>query len=312
VNALAEVQSAPFLQLAGTGTRLPVNVALAFDRAYAAHAAVVIASAVRSLHPGMARFLCLHDGVDEPCRRAVESVAPGFEFLWVEVTENDMPPMPEKGYINRISLFRLGLERFAPADWSRVIYLDSDLVVEGDLTELWQADLNGAPVGAVADVYQNGSVLQARFGLPDMQDNLYFNAGVLVLDLDALRRSRDLSACLDLLIQNDFDLEFLDQDALNVTFWNRWTRLNPAWNVQRYLRQRDPQRETWKPYQSPAIIHYITHDKPWTRNVWHPWAGAYWRVLKDTPFTEEVVARYGAGWLARLRIWLRYQASLFY
>jgi lipopolysaccharide biosynthesis glycosyltransferase len=282
---------------------------MAFDRAYAAHAAVVIASAVRYLPSGSARILCLHDGIDTDCRRKVESVAPGHTFVWVEVTPADMPAMPEKGYINRVSLFRLGLERFAPADWSRVIYLDSDLVIGHDLTPLWQADLGDQPIGAVADVYQTPSALQQQFALPPAREDLYFNAGVLVIDLDAVRRTRDLSSCLQFLIDRNFDLDFLDQDALNVTFWNRWTPLNHAWNVQRYLRRSDPLRQRWAPFREPAIIHYITSDKPWTPGVWHPWAGAYWRALQNTPFTEEIITRYRVTLRDRLRIRLRYWAS---
>lgn len=282
---------------------------MAFDRAYAAHAAVVIASAVRYLPPGSARILCLHDGIDAEYRSKVESVAPGQAFVWVEIEQGDIPDMPEKGHINRVSLFRLGLERFAPADWSRVIYLDSDLVIGHDLTDIWQVDLEGHPIGAIRDVYQNTDALQTRFALPLSQEDFYFNAGVLVIDLDAVRQSRDLSSCLQFLIDLDFDLEFLDQDALNVTFWNRWKPLNGAWNVQRYLQKSDPMRQHWAPYRRPAIIHFITRDKPWTRNVWHPWAGAYWQVLDKTPFADEVAARYHVTLLDRLRIHLRYWAS---
>lgn len=294
------------------GAALPantLNIAMAFDRAYAAHAAVVIASAVRYLPPGAARILCLHDGIDAEYRGKVELAAPGHAFLWVEVSAQDMPDMPEKGHINRISLFRLGLERFAPADWSRVIYLDSDLVIAADLTPLWSADLEGNPIGAVADVYQKPDILQARFSLPPPRNNLYFNAGVLVIDLDAVRKTGDLASCLQFLIDKEFDLEFLDQDALNIAFWNRWAPLTGAWNVQRYLRRNDPLRRSWHPFRQPAIIHYITRDKPWTRTVWHPWAGAYWSVLRATPFAKEVAARYGVTWLDRLRIRLRYWAS---
>lgn len=288
---------------------LPINVVLAFDDAYAAHGSAVIASAVRFLSPGSARFLCLHDGIAPRRRRQVEQSAPGFEFVWREVTASEMPPMVTRGHINRITLFRLGLGRFAPADWHRVIYLDSDLVVQTDLRQLWQVDLKGAPIGAVADVYQDGQKLKALLALRSDTEPRYFNAGVLLIDLDQERQTSGMARSLDLLIDLDFDLEFLDQDALNAVFWDRWTPINPAWNVQRYCRQRDRVRDSWRPFRRPAIIHFITGDKPWTRSVWHPWAGSYWRALARTPFTEEVIERYRVRWNDLMRIRLRYWIS---
>lgn len=288
---------------------LPINVVLAFDDSYAAHGAAVIASAARYMQAGSARFLCLHDGIPHSRRQQVEASAPGFEFIWREVTDAEMPPMATRGHINRITLFRLGLGKFAPPDWQRVIYLDSDIVVQADLRDLWSVDLNGAPIGAVADVYQDGRKLQVQLGLPDEAEPRYFNAGVLLIDLEMERQSSGLAKSLDVLIARNFDLEFLDQDALNAAFWNRWAPISSAWNVQRYCRQADPVRHGWSPYRQAAIIHFITSDKPWTRSVWHPWAGSYWRALARTPFTDEVIERYKVRWRDLMRIRLRYWIS---
>ena len=295
-------------EMVATGSS-PINLVMAFDDAYAAHAGVVIASAIRYLAPGSARFLCLHDGLTEARRQQVEAVAPGFEILWHEVGPGDMPALTGKGYLSRVTLFRLGLHRFAPRDWARAIYLDSDILVQADLGELWHLDLGGQPIGAVPDVYQDDSALRQRFGFVPSTDGQYFNAGILVIDLDNARQTNDLATGLALLVDNDFDLPFLDQDALNVVFWNRWARINNAWNVQRYLDRSEPARRLWAPRMQPAIIHYITGDKPWKPDVWHPWAGAYWKVLNTTSFRDEVIARYKATWRARLRISLRYALS---
>lgn len=289
----------------------PMNVALTFGSTYAAHAGVVIASAIRFLPPGSARFLCLHDGVDQTCKDRIEATAAGFEIVWREVTSAEMPDMPPKGHLNRLALFRLGLGKFAPPDWTKVLYLDSDMIVQDDLRKVWTTDLGGLPIGAVVDVYQDGSALRERFHLDPTQENLYFNAGMLLIDLNAERKSHDFEASLALLIDQNFDFEFLDQDVLNLKFWNRWKQLDPAWNVQRYLSRSDPLRKNWGVRREPALIHFITSDKPWTSGTWHPWAGAYWDVLRTTPFADEVIQRYDVNWMARVRINLRYWLSRF-
>ena len=93
--------------------------------------------------------------------------------------------------------------------------------------------------------------------------------------------------------------------------------LEPTWNVQRFLRRDEianeqaPDRK-WG-HAMPRLIHYIGTDKPWMRNVWHPWAWLYWENLKRTPFAAEVKRTFRMDVLQmmrlRLRWWLRRPAG---
>lgn len=78
----------------------------------------------------------------------------------------------------------------------RLIYLDTDLVVLGDIAELWRVDLHGRPLGAIAVALSRSRLDQhVHFDRGDAQEHLVgfnsreavFNNGVMVLDLEAWR-----------------------------------------------------------------------------------------------------------------------------
>jgi lipopolysaccharide biosynthesis glycosyltransferase len=280
-----------------------IDISLGFDSKYAPHAAAVIASVVRHAPGAKLRFIVLHSGV-EPARQAmVEMTAPGAQFVWVEIGDEDVPAFADWGHFTRATLFRLGLEKLAPADCDRVIYLDADIIVLRDVRDLWSADLGGAPIGAIPDLYQGGEEFAERWSLQGAPR--YFNAGVLLIDLARVRAERSFTAAGDFLAQQG-KLKHNDQDALNWAFWGRWREVDAAWNVQRFLKPGEVAREFPERGKGPALVHYIGKYKPWERNAWHPWSWLYWDNLKRTPFYEEVTKTYAIDLKQRLRLRARW------
>jgi lipopolysaccharide biosynthesis glycosyltransferase len=284
-----------------------VDIAMGFDAKYAPHAATVVSSIVRNAPGARIRFLMLHADVDAATRGRVATEAPEAEFSWIEVGEKDLPAYATRGHLNRTVLFRLGLETLAPADCTRVIYIDADTIVLGDVRELWGVDLGDCAIGAVRDCYQDAAEFAARWTLPHDGQH-YFNAGVQVIDLERVRRERLFSKALNFVVANDEKLLFGDQDALNFVFWGRWAPLDPAWNVQRYLSPAEIATSGWR-RAGPGLVHFIGTHKPWMANVWHPWAWLYWENIKRTSFADEIAAAHGIDLyqLMRLRVrwWLR-------
>lgn len=279
-----------------------IDIALGFDLRYAPHAGAALASIVRHAPDGAFRFICLHNGLPDHVRRKLQASAHDATFAWIEVRDEDVPPFAPRGHFNRAILFRLALERLAPPDCRRAIYLDSDIIACRDVRLLWAADLAGNALGAVVDRYQDGETFAERWGLPKAAAN-YFNSGVLLIDLARVRAEGLFSAAADFVARNGERILFGDQDALNWAFWGRWTELDPSWNVQRYVSATGPEDAKWR-RNPPALVHFIGVEKPWTQNVWHPWSWLYWDNLARTPFEREVAAANGMGvyQLARLRL----------
>ena len=282
-----------------------VIIAMGFDRAYAPHAAVVVASVVRNAPGGRFRFVMLCADVDKGLRRKFEAVAPGSDFVWRAVGEEDLPRFAGGGRFSRATLFRLGLETLAPADCKRVIYLDSDLALVHDIRELWRVDLGGELLAAVADDDVDARSFASQWRLPP--EGGYFNAGVLLIDLAQVRAERTFSRAAAFLAEHGPELPWHDQDALNWACWERWRTLDRVWNVQRGAAiafihgGRDPLGG-----EEPRIVHYSGAEKPWIPGAYHPWSWLYWRNLRHTPFARDVAESTGIGPLWRLRLWLRW------
>lgn len=288
-------------------TGQPIRVALGFDRAYAPHAAALITS-LRRHTPGLFEFLILHEDVDRVLKRRLQAVAPDSAFLWREIGDADVPAMASREHFSRAILYRLGLERMAPAEWSRVLYLDVDTIATGSVALLWRADLEGAAIGGVPDCYVKPAAFAERWGLPG--DPIYFNSGVLLIDLDAVRQDGLFAKAIEFVAANINDVRFTDQDALNFACWGKWKRLESRWNAQRHMaipalvEETDPDLRLNG--QTPTIIHYTSAEKPWLREGYHPWAWAYWGNLRRTAFYRDVSSQTGVGWLQQLRLWQRY------
>ncbi len=282
-----------------------IDISLGFDANYAPHAAVVIASVVRHAPGARFRFILLYTGLDKDLRQRIEDLAPNARFVWTEVRESDVPQVAQKKHFSRAAMFRVALEYLAPAECKRLLYLDSDVVVLGDVRDLWASDLEGRPIGAVRDIYQDGVEFSKTWSLPDLGPSPYFNSGVVLIDLEQIRQEKSFTTTLDFAIKHWDVLEFGDQDALNKTFWGRWKPLDPAWNVQRFVKRNEIAQAGWG-QTSPALVHFITADKPWTPNVWHPWAWLYWDTLRKTSFSAEVARRHRMDLFQLLRLRLRW------
>jgi lipopolysaccharide biosynthesis glycosyltransferase len=270
-----------------------------------------MASIVRNAPGARLRFIVLHDGISAERQACMERVAPEARFHWAEIGDHDVPAYASNGtHFSRAILFRLGLERLAPRDCMRVLYLDADVIVLGDLRALWRSDLEGAPLGAMLDSYRlDGGEFAQKWGLPPSPVG-YFNSGVLLIDLERVRADRLFSAAIDLVQREGARFRFADQDALNIATWARWRPLPPAWNAQRdmvipVLAERLPPEMRFHD-RLPSVVHYTGPEKPWTLEGYHPWSWLYWPALADTPFFHEVVRANGMGAMQRLRLWVRW------
>jgi lipopolysaccharide biosynthesis glycosyltransferase len=284
-----------------------LDIAFGLDVNYVPHAAATIASVVRRTPGSNIRFIILHDGIDAQRMKMVETISPKSPFVWIGVSDDDLPPFAGR-HLNRTTLFRLGLEKLAPVDCGRVIYLDADVTVLADIRELWDADLEGLAIAAVEDAYQDPAEFGARWCLGQARG--YFNAGVLLIDLNKVRSEKLFLQTINFIAQHGHELPNNDQDALNFVFWNRWQQLNAKWNVQRKMSIPEiahelPEQRRLKE-QQPSIVHFEGPDKPWLPGIWHPWAWIYWDNLARTPFKREIENCYGVKSAQQSRLFLRW------
>jgi lipopolysaccharide biosynthesis glycosyltransferase len=171
-------------------------------------------------------------------------------------------------------------------DESKAIYLDSDMVIHGDISELWKIDMGDYPVGAVEDPLIRDV---QRLGLDD--EHGYFNSGTLLMNLDQWRKIDLGPSVIDFARNNPTIIPYLDQCSLNAVLKGNWYRLDPKWNVQSAMLD-DKTKDLCASFfseesfneaiQGPRVIHYTGIPKPWNMGATHPYTDLFWKYLKQT------------------------------
>ena len=117
---------------------------------------------------------------------------------------------------------RLLLDQYLP--WvDRILYLDSDVIVNWDITELYNSDLSKNIVWACKD-FTNRSYFKKK------HLSNYFNSWVLVVDVWRWYKEKIWKEALHLLNNSYKEFTFPDQDALNYVLDWKWKSINPKWN----------------------------------------------------------------------------------
>lgn len=145
----------------------------------------------------------------------------------------NLVPSVKSYYVSVATLYRLLSTQLLSPDIEKIIYLDSDIVVNLDLNELWQIDLGDKIFGVIPESLNRNDVHTAfalcRDGL--VKDEDYFNAGVLFMNLTALRKEKNIIVDWAKLVEkNPAYGEFHDQDALNYSFSTRTVKLPLKFN----------------------------------------------------------------------------------
>lgn len=272
-----------------SGRPKQVNVVLAADARFRWPLEAALASIRKNLDPQYTlRIFLLTSDLSEAdvrwsCRHGDDSlkiVRPGIDVA-------DVLPLRHGDHVSEATYYRLYMATAVDADVSRVVYLDSDLIVTGDLALLAQLDLQGKAVGAVRafsiPTLGHGCIpLRANYA--DAQKP-YFNAGVLLIDIDAWKQRRVRERALQFLRQNAASIDYWDQDALNGVLVDDWLELDPRWNRTSDYWQlgrlgRLPFSDsTVSSLREPYITHFASGTKPWT-HYRHPDKRVYDKYLQ--------------------------------
>lgn len=256
---------------------------------------MTVHSVLRNLAPDRRLRLYLIDGglrrwTRRQLLRSWDADRVDVTFLRPDLAE--VRRMPVSEHVSHSTYLRLILPDAVPRNEERAIYLDSDLLVQHDLAELWDLPMDGAVVLAAQDVgfpYLDAEKALPNYGackpflagdrpIPNYvelglaSEAPYFNGGVMVVDLARWRAeglTRKMLRCLH--DHREHALHW-DQYALNVVLAGCWGRLDLRWNAATSLRiypsaDASPfsEREFRAAREAPWVIHYVGANKPWYR-----------------------------------------------
>lgn len=306
-------------ELRSVSTTDPI-VLCAADENYVKPLAVTLHSAASSLKAGNHLHVLLMDGgISESSWIGLRETLLGLPITVHVLRPNrkEISDLVTSHHITHTAYFRLLAAQLLPDSIDKVIYLDSDVLVKSDLTELWNFDVGDNYCLAAVDIacpFVDAYQAQARYrqykkAIPHLAaispipnwrqlkldgSAWYFNSGVMVLNLSRWRAEsidKKLLACLR---DNATHVWCWDQYALNVVFAGQWGKLPARWNqgvhvfefpdddhspidAVEFIQMRD----------DPALVHFTTEFKPWEFRPYHPLRESFYERLDQTAW---------AGW----------------
>lgn len=280
-----------------------INILLSSDDNYARHMGVVIYSVLTTNTDVAAiRFFIVNNGISQENKEKItEMVQP---FSNAEVNYIDFGPWEKHLQLNMLwnismsSYGRLFVGEMLPKDVNRILYLDCDMLVCDSLCELWRTEMGNNVIGAVMDYVP----FQTKKGVGLSNDELYFNAGMLLINLDLWRKFNIGKVCLDFINKRHGNVLHHDQGTLNGVLKKRWFKLPLKYNVmtinyvlpdrQHHKRAKEKnyfsEEEVLSAKSSPVILHFTPSytTRPWVSGCVHPLKHLYWNTLRLTPWAN--------------------------
>jgi lipopolysaccharide biosynthesis glycosyltransferase len=163
---------------------------------------------------------------------------------------------------------------------SRCIYLDTDLIVLADLKELYDTDLSGNIAGCILDsaAFDPNQAPRLTNDLRLKNPSLYFNAGVMLIDLDAWRQNQVTQKAVQVSAERYDVLAALDQDILNIVLEDRWLSLERRWNTLKFWAAED---------FNNGIVHLCGKVKPWHPDYHENFKTEFFEFLDRTTFSGQ-------------------------
>ncbi|MGN0140690.1 MAG: glycosyltransferase [Roseburia sp.] len=232
------------------------------------------------------RIHILHTDICEEMKKAVSSMADdNFEVCFEDVTDylkSISDKLPLRDYYSKTTYFRLFIAEMFP-EYEKAIYIDSDTIVLGDISELYHHELGDHYVGAAneqvmiqEDTY--GEYVEQVLGLDRYH---YFNAGLLLINCDQFRRQHLLDRFVELLHTYNFVVT-QDEDYLNLICAGHVLWLEQKWNIEVFGTLACPEEEI-------CVLHYIMVSKPWHFEDCRL-KEYFWKYAERTSVYEEIRA----------------------
>ena len=154
-------------------------------------------------------------------------------------------------HINHMTFARYFIPDFVTED--KVLYLDSDLIVTGDLTDLFELDLGENYLGAARSCFGAG---------------VGFNAGVLLINNKKWKSETIRQKLIELTEKEHENVKEGDQSILNMLFKDQYSLLEDKYNFQIGFDAGAAEKNHAFIFEIPLtplpkILHYISPDKPW-------------------------------------------------
>jgi lipopolysaccharide biosynthesis glycosyltransferase len=231
-------------------------------------------------------YFVVDDGITASNKAKVEAclLHASSQINWISIDDaipdsQDLP-FDRTSYPKNIYT-RIFIPDFIPPAYSKVIYLDVDMLMLSDVEDLWSVDISHYLHAAVMDPrvksFDNswGGVLNYK-ELQFAPETMYFNSGLIVFNLDKFREGNYGQKILQCIIDNEKYAQYPDQYGFNVVTADQWLPLDSRWNsfADNYI-------------EKPFLIHFIGRKPIYkTYSFSREYREIFFDYLKETPWAD--------------------------
>ena len=259
-----------------------INIIFSSDNNYAQFMGVAICSIFENKKEGYAIDIYVLDGGIKKYNKNKLKILEdryNFKINYIKIDTNLFKDFHLTSHFTQATYYRIMAPKLLPY-LKKILYLDCDITILGDIYELYNINIDDYFFAAVEEYVTDR---QEELGMPI--NTKYFNAGVMLINLEKWRDFNITKKVIDYITDNSEKLRYVDQDALNATMWREWLNINFRYNYTTL---------TWEKYplsfndvgNKILIIHY-TGLKPWNYSSTNIFKNKYFFYLKKTKWRDK-------------------------
>lgn len=262
-----------------------VHIGLGFDNNYIVHIYAMLTSVFCNNRNNKIIFHAIATGINdiEKFELMAYIKANNSEIIFYDISKDLVKAnieIPGDSYFTIATFYRLFFPSLIDTRIKKLLYMDPDTIVLGDLKELYNIDIGNSPIAAAPD-----SVPEIRQELGIKEEGRYFNAGVLLIDLPNWRDQEVSENVIKYVKNNPQKVKYLDQDGLNATLADKYFKLDNKYNfTSSDVKLQVPAKELIK---NKVVIHFTSSRKPWNFLTRNKLRYLYHSYLKKSPKSEE-------------------------
>ncbi|HFU4450437.1 TPA: glycosyltransferase [Streptococcus suis] len=256
-----------------------MHIAFSVAGKYADYVGTAIYSILKHNADSPIQIYILHQEIESEYKHNLDQLMihfPNTTIQFIKIENQYLKKIkPAKDGLHISTYYRFLLAELLP-DVDKVLYLDVDVLVRGEIRTLWNTDLSSASLGVSReiDIYAGCPEHVTSIGLEDHHN--YFNAGVILFNLKKLRSEQLNKLLLETAITKSPDLRFGDQDILNMIFKDDCVLFDYVYNFTNW-------RLMWPEIseQKGIILHFSGSGKT------KPWNNKYQTFDYLSPYIDE-------------------------
>ena len=271
---------------------MKISIAYAPDDNYVNQTVVSMKSALE--HNEQVEFIIMYSKLSAESMQKLGAV--GGSLRLIKMDESQFADLTLSKWVTVQAWFRIKLPDLCK-DLDKVLYLDCDTLIRGNLDELFSLDLTNKYLAGVKDVWGVSKYVKRL----DMKSGVYVNSGMLLFNCDYCRKEHFFDKVVDFAKNNAKIIEFCDQDSINkvvdeykLVVSPKYNLMDTWWRGGYYEFEGEEEAEYLKAKENPVIAH-LTGLKPAFKGCGNKFKDEWWEVAKKTKIYDELLRDYMAS-----------------